>query len=214
MNIKTFSKLQLFTVSFFVILVGLFLFTVLRSNASALSLGSKATNFAQFTDPRSGLPGAGSTSDGTTTDRTTTDTTTDSSSSTEAVTPEASSSTGTGSSTEAAPSGGGGSSTSGPKQAVCDGIALTGGTSCDDTPAAGEPSVGSVIKTAIKILSIIVGIAAVIMIIVGGFLYVTSGGDSGKTATAKNTILFAIIGLVIAALAQIIVNFVLDRVIN
>lgn len=97
-----------------------------------------------------------------------------------------------------------------PKDAVCEGLQATGG-SCD-TPAPGETSVNSTIKTVIRILSIIVGVVAVIMIIIGGFLYVTSGGDAQKTSNAKNTLLFAVIGLVIVALAQVIVNFVINLV--
>ena len=54
-------------------------------------------------------------------------------------------------------------------------------------------------------------IAAVIMIIWGGFRYVTSGGDSNKVSSAKNTIIYAVIGLIIVALAQFIVKFVLDK---
>jgi hypothetical protein len=49
------------------------------------------------------------------------------------------------------------------------------------------------------------------MIIYGGFRYITSGGDSNGVTAAKNTILYAIIGLIIVALAQIIVNFVLNK---
>jgi hypothetical protein len=49
------------------------------------------------------------------------------------------------------------------------------------------------------------------MIILGGFKYITSGGDTGNVTGAKNTILYAIVGLVIVALAQIIVRFVLDK---
>ena len=59
--------------------------------------------------------------------------------------------------------------------------------------------------------SAIVGIIAVVMIIVGGIKYITSGGDSGNVTAAKNTILYAVIGLVVVALAQIIVKFVLGR---
>lgn len=55
----------------------------------------------------------------------------------------------------------------------------------------------------------IVGIIAVIMLIVGGIKYVVSGGDSKKVTDAKNTILYAIIGLVICVLAFAIVNFVI-----
>ena len=55
----------------------------------------------------------------------------------------------------------------------------------------------------------IVGIIAVIMLIIGGIKYVVSGGDSKKVTDAKNTVLYAIIGLVICFLAFAIVNFVI-----
>ncbi len=53
---------------------------------------------------------------------------------------------------------------------------------------------------------------AVIMIIVGGLRYITSGGSDTSVTSAKNTILYAIIGLIIVALAQIMVRFVLSKV--
>ena len=56
----------------------------------------------------------------------------------------------------------------------------------------------------------VVGIIAVIMLIIGGIRYVTSGGDAKKVTDAKNTVLYAIIGLVIAFLAFAIVNFVIS----
>ena len=56
----------------------------------------------------------------------------------------------------------------------------------------------------------IVGIVAVIMLIIGGIKYVISGGDSKKVTDAKNTVLYAIIGLVICFLAFAIVNFVIS----
>lgn len=56
----------------------------------------------------------------------------------------------------------------------------------------------------------IVGIIAVIMLIIGGIRYVVSGGDSKKVTDAKNTVLYAIIGLVICFLAFAIVNFVIN----
>ena len=56
----------------------------------------------------------------------------------------------------------------------------------------------------------IVGIVAVLMLIIGGIKYVVSGGDSKKVTDAKNTVLYAIIGLVIAFLAYAIVNFVIS----
>lgn len=54
-----------------------------------------------------------------------------------------------------------------------------------------------------------VGILSVIMLIWGGILYTTSSGDSNKVTTAKNTIMYAVIGLVVAIFAYAIVNFVL-----
>lgn len=54
---------------------------------------------------------------------------------------------------------------------------------------------------------------AVVMIVIGGFRYVTSGGDTGAVTSAKNTILYSIIGIVVAAAAYGIVNFVLSAVV-
>lgn len=75
-----------------------------------------------------------------------------------------------------------------------------------------ENRVGDIIRTVINIISLIVGVIAVIMIIIGGLKYITSAGDSGNVTSAKNTILYALVGLVIVALAQIIVRFVLGKV--
>jgi hypothetical protein len=82
-------------------------------------------------------------------------------------------------------------------------------TACDKT--VGEDKLNTTIATVINILSVIVGVIAVIMIIIGGFRYITSGGDSTKVGAAKNTILYALIGLIIVAIAQVIVRFVLGK---
>ena len=58
----------------------------------------------------------------------------------------------------------------------------------------------------------IVGIVSVVMLIYGGLRYVTSGGDSKKVTDAKNTILYAIIGLIVAVLSYAIVNFVINAI--
>ncbi len=76
----------------------------------------------------------------------------------------------------------------------------------------GTEKLNSLITKFINILSAIVGIVAVIMIIVGGLRYITSGGSDSNVTGAKNTILYAVIGLIIVALAQIIVRFVLNSV--
>ena len=62
------------------------------------------------------------------------------------------------------------------------------------------------------VLLFIIGAISVIMLIIGGIRYTLSGGDSGNVTAAKNTILYAIIGLVVAFLAFAIVNWVLGAV--
>lgn len=71
--------------------------------------------------------------------------------------------------------------------------------------------VNNLISAIINIMSIVVGIIAVIMIIIGGVKFITSGGDSGKVNSARDTIVYAVIGLIIVALAQFIVKFVLKK---
>lgn len=75
-----------------------------------------------------------------------------------------------------------------------------------------QDRIDRIIKTIINLFSLVVGVVSVIMIIVGGLKYITSGGDSSSVTGAKNTILYAIIGLVIVALSQVIVRFILSRV--
>lgn len=64
----------------------------------------------------------------------------------------------------------------------------------------------------INVILGLIGFIAIVMIIIGGISYTTSQGDAAKTAKAKNTILFSIVGLVVALLAFAIVNFVLNNV--
>lgn len=61
---------------------------------------------------------------------------------------------------------------------------------------------------------LVVGLISVIMLVYGGLRYILSGGDSKKVTDAKNTILYAIIGLIISLLAFDIVNFVLNSVVG
>lgn len=95
---------------------------------------------------------------------------------------------------------------------LCEGLGTaTGGSACSTTTGGTKSTIETLAKTVINIFSIIVGVAAVVMIIYGGFRYVTSGGASDKVGNAKNTLIYAIIGLIIVALAQTIVHFVLDQ---
>ncbi|MBQ6127287.1 hypothetical protein IJI69_01175 [Candidatus Saccharibacteria bacterium] len=71
-----------------------------------------------------------------------------------------------------------------------------------------------VLQTIINVALGVIGFVAVVMIIMGGIQYTTSSGDAAKVTKAKNTILYGIVGLVIALLAFAIVNFVLTQVFN
>ena len=66
-----------------------------------------------------------------------------------------------------------------------------------------------VFQTITNVLLFILGAISVIMIIIGGIRYVLSGGNSTAVTAAKNTILYAIVGVIVALLAYAIVNFVL-----
>ncbi|HVS78844.1 MAG TPA: pilin [Candidatus Saccharimonadales bacterium] len=89
-------------------------------------------------------------------------------------------------------------------------LSVDSSSGCGGTSGA-TTSFDHIITVVIDILSVVVGIVAVIMIIVAGFRYVTSGGKQESVTGAKNTILYAVIGLIIVALAQIIVRFVLNK---
>ena len=87
---------------------------------------------------------------------------------------------------------------------------------CGTDNSAGVPSgqasnIDTTIHNGIEVLSIVVGIAAVVMIIVAGARYVTSAGNDEAVKKAKSTLLYAIAGLIIVALAQIVARFVLKQ---
>lgn len=65
------------------------------------------------------------------------------------------------------------------------------------------------IRSIVNMMLYVLGAIAVIMIIVGGIRYTTSAGDSGRIKASKDTIMYAVVGLVVALLAFAIVNFVL-----
>lgn len=67
-----------------------------------------------------------------------------------------------------------------------------------------------IFRTITNVLLFLIGAVAVIMLIIGGIRYTISGGDSTAVTAAKNTILYSIVGIIVALLAYAIVNFVLD----
>ena len=85
------------------------------------------------------------------------------------------------------------------------------GKNCVSTDDA-DDKVNKTIKLAIQMFQIIVGLISVFMLISAGLKYITGGGESAAVGAAKNMILYSVIGLVVVALAQVIVSFVLNRV--
>lgn len=73
----------------------------------------------------------------------------------------------------------------------------------------GEGGQGGVFRTITNVMLFLIGAISVIMLIIGGIRYVVSGGDSSAVQGAKNTILYAIVGVVVAILAYAVVNFVI-----
>ncbi|HEX6416025.1 MAG TPA: hypothetical protein VFZ62_00685 [Candidatus Saccharimonadales bacterium] len=76
--------------------------------------------------------------------------------------------------------------------------------------AQGTDNATSMIEIVVNTMIFLLGAIAVVMIVIGGIRYATSNGDSSSIKGAKDTILYAIIGLIVAILSYAIVNFVLD----
>lgn len=89
-----------------------------------------------------------------------------------------------------------------PKSQILTGVSQSGN-NCSSS------GVTNIISAAVTILSLIIGVVAVIMIMWAGLKYTTAGGDTNKLASAKTTLIYALVGLVIAALAATIVRDVL-----
>lgn len=77
-----------------------------------------------------------------------------------------------------------------------------------------DPLTGTngVIVKATNIIALAAGVAAVIIMILAGFAYITSSGDSSKTARARDTIIFAAVGIAVVALSRAIVMFIVSRI--
>lgn len=90
------------------------------------------------------------------------------------------------------------------------GISQAAGNACSAPNPSGD--LGSTIKTILNILSAVAGVLAVLMIMVAGLRFVTSAGSEAGVKSAKGMLIYAVIGLAIVAVAQIIVHFVIKTV--
>lgn len=74
------------------------------------------------------------------------------------------------------------------------------------------PTTDVLVSNVVTTLSFIAGVACVIAIIIGGLMYITSAGDEKRVQTAKNTLLYAVIGVIISISAYAISAFVVDQI--
>ena len=96
-------------------------------------------------------------------------------------------------------------------QAACDtSKGIMGGANCaqEGTDMVDKDLQGDIFTTIVNTFLFIVGAVAVVMLIFGGFKYVTSGGDANSVTAAKNTIMYAVIGIIVAMLSYAILNYV------
>ncbi|MDB5183849.1 MAG: rane protein of unknown function [Candidatus Saccharibacteria bacterium] len=95
-----------------------------------------------------------------------------------------------------------------PAAAIGQGVTGVGGGS------ANQDDLKNFLKSIVNIMLFVLGAIAVIMIVIGGIRYTTSNGDAAQTKGAKDTILYAVIGLVVAILAYAIANFVITSLVK
>ncbi|MBR3256093.1 hypothetical protein IKG10_00235 [Candidatus Saccharibacteria bacterium] len=79
---------------------------------------------------------------------------------------------------------------------------------------AGDDQIVTVVQNILYAIIGVCGIVAVVYIVLGGISYMTSGGDPGKVKKARDTIVYAVIGLVVCALAFVVVNFTINNVLK
>ncbi len=100
---------------------------------------------------------------------------------------------------------------------ICDGTnGINSSAVCHDNNPSGtaNPLFGpsGVLTTAISLLSFLLGIVSVLIIIVAAIKFIVSQGDPQKVTTARNTIIYAVVGIFVASIAQVIVAFVLKKI--
>lgn len=97
-------------------------------------------------------------------------------------------------------------------QEICDERGASQSAACE--PGGGDALTGpnGLILRIARAVAVVAGLAAVIIMIIGGLMYASSAGDSNKASNAKNTIIYAAIGLVVIALAQTLITFIIGNI--
>ena len=99
------------------------------------------------------------------------------------------------------------------ENSLCSGAQLTvqEQTNCDDKAQEAATRIDETIARVLNIFSVVAGAAAVFMLIYAGIRYIVSGGNDGGIKSAKSTMIYAIVGMILVALSQTIVHFVLGN---
>ena len=97
------------------------------------------------------------------------------------------------------------------ENSLCSGAELTlqQQTDCDEKSQEAANRIDETIARVLNVFSVVAGAAAVFMLIYAGIRYIVSGGNDGGMKSAKNTMIYAIVGMILVALSQTIVHFVL-----
>ncbi|HEY5267593.1 MAG TPA: hypothetical protein VII94_00460, partial [Candidatus Saccharimonadales bacterium] len=80
----------------------------------------------------------------------------------------------------------------------------------DQSTSTTDPVIGT-LDNVTNIVSAIAGFIAVLMIVIAGFQMITSSGNSEKISTARNTIIYAAVGLIVIAIARLIIEFIINK---
>lgn len=83
---------------------------------------------------------------------------------------------------------------------------------CSGTGTAGSNPIVNTLNKVTVLVSVIAGAAAVILLVIAGFMFVTSGGDTSKVESAKKTVIYTVVGLFVIVLARLIIGFVISNV--
>ena len=83
---------------------------------------------------------------------------------------------------------------------------------CVDSNGKSLNEVTYTLRNVVNLLLYVAGIIAVVIIVIAGFRFVTSNGDAAQVSKAKNTIIYALVGLVVAVMSYAIVNFILENI--
>ena len=85
--------------------------------------------------------------------------------------------------------------------------------SCVDSTNSSS-KVSDTLKIVLNIISIVAGVVAIIMVVIGGLRFITSQGEGSSTALARNTVIYAVVGVVVVLSAQGLIFFVINRVVD